>query len=484
MNEIYLLPKDERVLFFRIASDIMNIPFEIIEKDYWVVWILEQLFALEKLKSHLTFKGGTSLSKIYGLIDRFSEDIDLSIERDFFDFGPPNDPESAPSKKKQQTILDNLSKACSSYVQTQMLENLKDAIATKLGTTEVWSLFSDPEDSDAQTLLFEYPSETSKIGYIRPLVKIEIGARSEHWPVSEHKIQSYAKDALEQKIHEPEIRVRVLHAERTFWEKATILHQYAHLPEDKKLPSRISRHFYDFFRLLISPIKEKALVEEALLERVAIHKSIYFASSWANYGTARKGTLKLLPPPYVLKELKTDYTLMAAMFFRDIPDWELILNTIESFEKEFNNYSETGHKQQLQLKIDALQVSSDETISSVIQDMAQGKLRGEALHTALERAIQKAENVNQQTLNGHKFLQLLINTQLDDRKKLALVKALVERGAEVDVVDKSGLTPFQVAILKQSKSIADFLHSKGAAKRVPSYMHAQYYALYLQIPIN
>ena len=92
---------DERELFFRTAVDIQNMPFEIIEKDYWVVWILKRLFSLEKMKSYLTFKGGTSLSKVYGLIDRFSEDIDLSIERDFFGFGAPNNPENAPSKKKQ-----------------------------------------------------------------------------------------------------------------------------------------------------------------------------------------------------------------------------------------------------------------------------------------------------------------------------------------------------------------------------------------------
>ena len=339
MNEIHLhlLSKEERALFFRTAAEIMHMPFEIIEKDYWVVWVLERLFSLVKMKSHLTFKGGTSLSKAYGLIDRFSEDIDLSIEREFFGFQAPSDPENAPSKKKQRAILDNLSQACSNYVQTEMLGDLKDAIGTKLGTTSDWRIFCDLEDPDAQTLLFEYPSETSKAGYIRPLVKIEIGARSEHWPVSEHKIQSYAKEALKEKIHEPETWVRVLNAERTFWEKATILHQYAHLPEDKKLPPRISRHFYDFFRLLNSEIKGKALVETALLERVAIHKSIYFASSWANYGTARKKTLKLFPPSRILKELEKDYHLMEAMFFREVPDWELILKTIENFEKEFND---------------------------------------------------------------------------------------------------------------------------------------------------
>lgn len=337
MNEIHLLTQDERELFFRAATDIKNMPFEIIEKDYWVVWVLKSLFSLEKMKPHLTFKGGTSLSKAFGLIDRFSEDIDLSIEREFFGFGVPHDPENAPSKKKQNAIIDNLSKACSKYVQTKLLADLKAAFAAKLGTTEDWSLFPDPEDPDVQTLLFEYPSETPKIGYIRPLVKIEIGARSEHWPVGEHKIQSYAKEALKEKIHEPETRIRVLNAERTFWEKATILHQYSHLPENKMLPPRISRHFYDFFRLLNSPIKKKALAEVTLLERVANHKSIYFASGWASYSTARKGTLKLIPPPRVLMELQKDYGLMQPMFFREVPKWELILKTTENFERQFNN---------------------------------------------------------------------------------------------------------------------------------------------------
>jgi hypothetical protein len=337
MSEIHLLSKDERELFFRTTAEVMKISFEIIEKDYWVVWVLERLFSLGKLKSHLTFKGGTLLSKIYGVIDRFSEDIDLSIEKELFGFGAPSDPESAASKKKQRAVLDSLSSTCANYIQTEMLKDLNEAIAAKLGT-EGWRVFSDQEDPEAQTLLFEYPSKTLKVSYIRPLVKIEIGARSEHWPVSEHKIQSYVKAALSEKVHEPEIWVRVLNAERTFWEKATILHQYAHLPEDKKLPPRISRHYYDFFRLLNSEIKEKALIETSLLDRVATHKGIYFASSWANYGTARKTTLKLSPPARILEELEKDYAQMKAMFFRDIPDWKLVLETIEKFEREFNDF--------------------------------------------------------------------------------------------------------------------------------------------------
>lgn len=336
MKEIYLLPKSERELFFRAAAEALKISFDIIEKDYWVVWTLERLFALDELKTHLTFKGGTSLSKVYGIIDRFSEDIDLSIERDFLGFDENNDPEKAVSKKKQRAALDNLSDACSKYVQNKMLSDLKASIAEKIGTTDGWQLIVDGDDPDGQTLFFEYPSITSKGGYIRPFVKIEMGARSEHWPVSNHKIQSYAKEALKEKIREDEIVVRVLNAERTFWEKATILHQYAHLPEDKKTPARISRHLYDFFRLLNSLVKEKALSELALLERVAIHKSVYFASGWASYGTARKGTLKLSPPARIIAELEKDYALMEPMFFREIPEWKLILKTIDEFEREFN----------------------------------------------------------------------------------------------------------------------------------------------------
>jgi hypothetical protein len=336
MKEISLLAQNDRELFFRAAADIQNIPFEIIEKDFWVVWILRKLFLLEKVKSHLTFKGGTSLSKVYRLIDRFSEDIDLSIERDFFGFSHPHNPEGAPSKKKQNLIIENLSRACTSYVQNELLNELKNAISEELGISNGWQLFVDPDDSECKTLLFEYLSSVSTTSYIQPVVKIEIGARSEHWPVSDHIISSYTKEALGEKMHEPETRIRVLNAERTFWEKATILHQYAHLPEDKILPPRMSRHFYDFFRLLNSPIKNKAVEASALLERVANHKSIYFSSGWASYSTARKGTLKLIPPPRVLKELEKDYVAMQTMLFREIPGWNLILTTIEQFETEFN----------------------------------------------------------------------------------------------------------------------------------------------------
>jgi Nucleotidyl transferase AbiEii toxin, Type IV TA system len=333
MKELHLLDSVERRLFFEVAASELKMPLEIIEKDYWVVWALGKLFSVPDVKNHLTFKGGTSLSKVFGIIHRFSEDIDLSIEKKFLGSA---DPEKATSGKKRRAILEKLSLACASYVQNELKDALEAAMAKSLGRPGTWQLSVDDDDPDKQTLQFQYPTTTPKGGYIRPSVKIELGARSEHWPVNDHKIQSYIKMALKDKIAEPEVVVKALNAERTFWEKATILHQYANLPEDKALPARISRHYYDFFCLLNSNVKDQTVAKQELLERVAVHKSIYFASAWANYETARKGSLKLSPPQRIVAELKRDFGLMKDMFFGPVPDWNDVLNAIEKFEADFN----------------------------------------------------------------------------------------------------------------------------------------------------
>ncbi len=337
MTKIQQLPADDRKAFFDEAAQKLGIVFPIVEKDFWVVWTLERLFSLDELKNHLTFKGGTSLSKVYGLIERFSEDIDVSIEKDFLGFGAPEkDPEKAGSGKRQRAALESLSKACSDYVQNEMATALKKSITEGLGSPDGWRLI--PDDKDPQALIFEYPNITPRGQYIHQAVKIEMGARSEHWPISEHSIRSFVKQALPDKVTESDFKIRVLNAERTFWEKATLLHQYAHLPEAKPLPPRISRHLYDFYQLLNSPIREKALSDLTLLDRVAEHKNVYFASAWANYETARKGMLKLSPPKRVLEGLERDYELMVAMFYgeKPRPEWTQILKVVAEFEKNFN----------------------------------------------------------------------------------------------------------------------------------------------------
>jgi predicted nucleotidyltransferase component of viral defense system len=337
MKKFHLLTPAERQTYLQETSAKTGIQPSIIEKDYWVVWTLWLLFNQDDLKPSLTFKGGTSLSKAFSVIQRFSEDIDLSIEKSFFGMTDDQSPENAPSIKKRSQALKDLSAACKEYVQMKLARSLSEQISSHLGKNSDWDLKIDPDDNDGQTLLFTYPtSSTRAASYISSVVKIEMGARSEHWPVSQRVISSYLKDTYKDKIDEPEVEVKVLNVERTFWEKATILHQYFHIPESKAIPLRLSRHYYDFYKLLNSSVKAQALESAELLDRVAKHKDVYFHSSWANYVAAKKGSLKLMPSDRILSELQKDYKLMRDMFFEEPPEWEAVIEAIRGFEGEFN----------------------------------------------------------------------------------------------------------------------------------------------------
>jgi hypothetical protein len=335
MKDFPQLAQSEKISILQKAAGTSEKSETIFEKDFWVCWTLGKLFSITELKDHLTFKGGTSLSKVYGVIHRFSEDIDISIEKNYLGFSGDQDPEKFGSNKRN-LILKELSEACQNFVKNKIMPELIKIISAQI-PDKTWRIEIDPNDPDEQTILFYYPESTSsKSGYIRPSVKIEFGARSEHWPVSQQKIQSYLKTALPNLIIENQIEIKVLNIERTFWEKATILHMYAHFPDSKNVPIRQSRHYYDFYCLLESKFKNDSQNLIDLLVRVAEHKSIYFRASWASYETAKKGTLKLLPPQRILSEMEADYEKMAEMFFNEQPSWNKIIESIGDFEKHFN----------------------------------------------------------------------------------------------------------------------------------------------------
>jgi len=323
---------------FIATAQHMNVSENIIEKDFWVCFTLRLLFSIDELEDHLTFKGGTSLSKIYNVISRFSEDIDISIERKFFGFEGDKEPLNSTSNKKSKKLIEQLVDKCSEYVNDTLIQVLRKEIDKYFDLNDEWDLEVDPDDKDQQTILFYYPSLfDSKTSYVKKNIKIEIGARSDHWPVSMKPVVSYVEERFPI-IMSPdnEVMIRVLNSERTFWEKATILHMYAYFPKEKLVPVRQSRHYYDFYCLLSSETKELALNNLELLERVVIHKSLYFKSSWANYISAKKGSLKIIPGKRVLAEMEKDYGAMNEMFFGEIPSWEEIINTLNSFEEHFN----------------------------------------------------------------------------------------------------------------------------------------------------
>jgi hypothetical protein len=341
MDTVIGLSPRERAELFDQTAQLTGMAAMIVEKDFWVCWTLKQMFGLPEIGEHLIFKGGTSLSKAFKLIERFSEDIDVSVDRSFLGFGGDNEPESAPSSKRQQERISRLKAACQQFVTTRLRPVLEDALSGELPKSQSWSLTLDEEDKDGQTLLFEYPSsyEPGAHGYIRRMVKIEMGARADHWPFESKEITPYVAEEFPDGFKERGTVVKVLSAERTFWEKATILHAEHHRPIEKPMPERFSRHYYDLFEMVRRGVAASAAAKPGLLARVAEHKSLYFRSGWAKYDEAKKGSLRLSVREGRIAALRSDYQKMQQMFFKAPPSLEEILEELSEWEKSFNGTS-------------------------------------------------------------------------------------------------------------------------------------------------
>jgi hypothetical protein len=330
-------PEDRRAGFIQTAAARRMTPV-VVEKDFWVCWTLKELFRLPDIGEHLIFKGGTSLSKVFKVIERFSEDIDVSIDRGWLGFGGANEPEAGGSNKEKQRRIEALKAACQQKIASVLQPALEKAIKAKVGTSEKWSLRADDEDPDQQTLMFDYPTSfpADAVGYIRRVVKIEMGARADHWPSETKTITPYVAEEFPQGFREPSAEVKVLSVERTFWEKATILHAEFHRPPDKAIPERFSRHYCDFYELIRKGVANSAATKLDLLARVAEHKTLFFRWSWAKYGEATKGTLRVIPPEHRLKALRDDYAKMEQMFFGEPPEFDTMIATLTQWETEFN----------------------------------------------------------------------------------------------------------------------------------------------------
>lgn len=333
MREFLDLPSEDQKLAIEQTAARKGWAAPSVEKDFWVCCTLEQLFALAELSGHLTFKGGTSLSKAWGLIDRFSEDIDLTIGRDALGFGGEQSPERAPSDKQQAKRLKALRAVCSGFVQTVLLPKLSERFVAELGAVG-WQLALDPDDPDIQTLLFAYPSHFSheSARYVRPIVKIEFGARSDPWPAHQCLVRPVIAEVFPQIFTQPETKVHTLAPERTFWEKAMLLHEENYRPAGKPRRPRMARHYYDLHRLIESGIGVRAIADGELFAQVVAHRRVFFAHSWVDYSSVKQDTLRLLPLPGQLQEWRQDYVAMQAEMFSQIPPgFDTVLDIIRSF---------------------------------------------------------------------------------------------------------------------------------------------------------
>ncbi|MGI6393987.1 MAG: nucleotidyl transferase AbiEii/AbiGii toxin family protein [bacterium] len=335
MKNFVLFSPEERKLYFEQTAFLMKVASTIIEKDFWVCYTLSKLFSLPNIEQYLIFKGGTTLSKAYGIIERFSEDIDISIDRKSLGGRECDPAEVGIGTKEKQRRLSKLQQLCRQKIDEEIKPLLLRTIREDVAPANNWALVKDNTDPDEQTLLFVYPSvlAVNKDGYIKPAVKIEMGARSDHSPSEICTIASYVAQTHKDSFKGYETKVKVLSAQRTFWEKATLLHAEYHRPLSKIMPARLSRHYYDMAMLIDKGVP----LEEKLLGIVVEHKKIFFRSLWAKYDEAKKGTLRIFPNSERIKLLEADYKKMEEMFFVKPPAFSEILNTLLQWEKEFNN---------------------------------------------------------------------------------------------------------------------------------------------------
>jgi hypothetical protein len=339
MDRFVRLSSNERQRYFVQTAERMGLGPQVIEKDFWVCWTLRELFSLPDIGSMLIFKGGTSLSKAYRLIERFSEDVDVSMDRAGLGFGDEaSNPEAVISGKERRRRIDRLKEACKRKIADELRPTMIRTIEAALEDALTWSLTVDEDDPDCQSLLFTYPSSLpeSTGAYIRPAVKIELGARSDHWPSDQVRIAPYVAERFPAAFETTDFIVKVLAAERTFWEKATLLHAEYHRPPDKEIPLRLSRHYYDTSQLILSGVSEKAKARPELLHRVVEHKKVFFPSAWAHYDQAISGSLRLTPHPARIRQLEDDYDKMREMFFAERPAFAEVLRILEDWETHFN----------------------------------------------------------------------------------------------------------------------------------------------------
>lgn len=324
MKRFANLSKPDRQEVLQEAAARLGVVPAIVEKDFWVTWVLDQIFSDPLLSKLLMFKGGTSLSKVYGVIERFSEDIDLILDWKQL---TQKDPNEFISKSQDGRLSKEINEQATQFIATELLTKLQKILAP------VCSITLDQEDPFVINV--HYPASFSD-SYLRPEIRLEIGPMAAWNPHQTHTVASLVASQFPQQFTQPNCNVNVILAKRTFWEKATILHAEAHRPESRNLPMRYSRHYYDLAQMASSAIKDEALADLELLEQVVDFKQRFYHSGWANYETASPGTFKLIPPEERIKELEQDYDAMHNMIYGKYPNFDDLLSVLSELENEIN----------------------------------------------------------------------------------------------------------------------------------------------------
>lgn len=333
MRDIARINENDRKALFHNTAAKMGMTDAIIEKDFWVCYMLDYLFHRCAWRDNIAFKGGTSLSKAYGLIERFSEDIDLILDWRVLGYGI-SEPWEERSNTKQDIFNKEANTRAELFLRDTFLPSVIADLTTELG--EKIRCFID--DDDPQTVKIAYPNSFSDMSILQE-IRLEIGALAAWTPVKLADITPYAAQVYGRLFKQPLTDILTVLPERTFWEKVTILHREAFRAEDRPFPSRYSRHYYDLYRMMQTEVKDKALADNDLLTRVVDFKDKFYRCPWARYDLAMRGTMRLMPPEYNLDKLRDDYEHMQNMLFGIKPSFDEIMEGIAKLETEINTFS-------------------------------------------------------------------------------------------------------------------------------------------------
>ena len=334
------LSKEERLdILNRVSTDLNIRQLEIIEKDWWVTAVLRAMFNLP-YANHLSFKGGTSLSKCWHLINRFSEDIDIAIDREFLGF-------SGQLSKTQ--ISDKLRRAACSFVREKMQHDLakqmhndgisEEKFKLKVDITPVST--TDPEviniNYDTALSLSIYDTDSNQ--YILPKVKVEVSGRSMSEPVSKISLNSMIDQVYpETPFTESKFTVRAVLPERTFLEKVFLLHEEFAKPKNLIRVERMSRHIYDIGQILKTPIAENAIQNDELYRQVVEHRRAFIGLRGFDYDSLYPVKLNIIPPDCVIEQWKDDYENMRRyMIYGQTVPFEELLNNLKELNRKINS---------------------------------------------------------------------------------------------------------------------------------------------------
>jgi hypothetical protein len=299
------LSVEDRREALSVAADRSGRPAHLLEKDVWVVWALATLYG-SPLGENLVFKGGTSLSKAYQVIRRFSEDVDLTY--DIRALAPDLVGDNGEALPKTRSEEKRWTSEVRKRLPVWVAESAQPIIAEALAAGALPAAIR----IDGEKLFIDYEATTAGSGYVAPSVMLEFGARSTGEPASMRDVICDAAGLVDGVVF-PAARPRVMHAERTFWEKATAIHVFC--LQERLRGDRYARHWHDVVRLDDAGFATAAFADRELAHAVARHKTMFFAEKAADrsqieYAAAVDGGLQLVPIGDGAKALAEDYTRM------------------------------------------------------------------------------------------------------------------------------------------------------------------------------